>query len=81
MKNEPIKKESAVKKYSMAGKWAIIVEAVNVDADAHPADYPSDEELEAMAKLRGCSVMDLRIEQARREIALGRGYPMPLDDD
>jgi hypothetical protein len=81
MKNEPMKIESAVKTYSMAEKWAIIVEAVNADAEAHPADYPSDEEYEAMAKLRGCTVMELRLEDAKRDIAFGRGYPMPLDGD
>ena len=30
-----------------------------------------------MAKLRGCSVMDLLIEEADRDIAAGRVYPMP----
>ena len=71
----------AVKKYTMAEKWDMIVEAVNADAKAHPTDYPSDEEYEAMAKLRGCSVMEVHLEQAKRDIALGRSYPMPLDDD
>ena len=70
-----------VKKYTMAEKWDMIVEAVNADAEAHPEDYPSDEEYEAMAKLRGCSVMELRLEDAKRDIAAGRVYPMPCDDD
>lgn len=43
------------------------------------ADYPDEEELKAMAKIRGCSVMELLIEEARRDIAAGRGYPMPFE--
>lgn len=42
---------------------------------------PDQEELKVMAKLRGCTVMDLLIEEADRNIALGRGYPVPCDDD
>ena len=42
---------------------------------------PDQEELKVMAKFKGCSVMDLLIEEADRDIALGRVYPMPLDDD
>jgi hypothetical protein len=81
MKNEPMKKDSAVKKYSMAEKWELICKIANDHFDAKPADYPDEEKLKAMAKIRSCSVMDLLVEEADRDIALGRGYPMPCDDD
>ena len=70
----------AVKKTSMAEKWDLICKIANEEMDANPADYPDDEELKAMATLRGCSVMDLLIEEADRDIAAGRVYPMPCDD-
>ena len=71
----------AGKKYSMAEKWDLICKIANEEMDANPVDYPSDEELKVMAKFKGCSVMDLLIEEADRDIAAGRVYPMPCDDD
>jgi hypothetical protein len=65
----------AVKKYSMAEKWGLIAE----QALAENPDAPDEEELEAMAKTRGCSVMELLIEEADRDIAAGRVYPMPCE--
>lgn len=67
----------AGKKYSMEEKWDFIAEQALTD---NP-DAPDDEELKMMAKLRGCSVMDLLVEEADRDIAAGRVYPMPCDDD
>jgi hypothetical protein len=69
----------AVKKYSMAEKWDLICKIANDHFDANPADYPDEEELKAMAKIRGCSVMDLLLEEAKRDIAAGRVYPMPCE--
>jgi hypothetical protein len=69
----------AVKNYSMAEKWDLICKIANDHFDANPADYPDEAELKVMAKIRGCSVTDLLIEEADRDIAAGRGYPMPLD--
>jgi hypothetical protein len=67
----------AGKKFSMEEKWDLIAE----QALADNPNAPDEEELEAMAKIRGCSVMDLLIEEADRDIAAGRVYPMPCDDD
>ena len=77
MEKEPAQKKASIRKFSMAEKWDLIAE----QAIADNPDAPDDEELKVMAKLRGCAVMDLLIEDAKRDIALGRGYPMPLDGD
>ena len=65
----------AVKKYSVAGKWALIAE----QALADNPNGPDEDELKEMARLRSCSVMDLLIEEADRDIAAGRVYPMPCE--
>ena len=77
MEKEPIQKRASIRKFSMEEKWDLIAE----QAIADTPDAPNDKELKMMAKLRGCTVMDLLIEEADRDIAAGRVYPMPLDDD
>ena len=50
----------------MADNWDLIAEL------AENPNAPDEAELKSMANLRGCSVMDLLIEEADRDIAAGR---------
>jgi hypothetical protein len=59
----------------LAEKWDLIAE----QALAENPNAPDDEELKVMAKIRDCSVMDLLIEEADRDIAAGCVYPMPFE--